>query len=335
MLSWELLREGCTVLVVDNAQRNTSSRTACGLINPVTGKRHVKSWRFDELMMQATNSYRTLGSELGLQLLKEYLLLHFFKDGEEEKVFEERVQQGSEHLYFLDDATVWQHFFQFDKRVGVVQPCYLLSLPVLLEAYRNKLKQASALLEEDFDWQQVRLEKGKAHYKDISATKIVCCEGVSVRSQPYFGLLPFSLNKGEALIVSIPGLPNDYLYLNRYKIAPWRDGLFWVGSTFDWNYADVHPSASFRKKVTATLEQWLQLPFEIVDHLAAERPSSPDYHPYLGLHPQHPELAVFNGQGTKGCSQTPLFAKQMKDLLIYQKTTDIEVNIARLFQKKK
>ena len=296
--------------------------------------RHVKSWRYDELMMHATNSYRELGHELGVQLLKEYLLLHFFKEEEEEKAFEERVHQGSEHLYFLEEADVWQHFFQFHKRVGVVQPCYMLSLPVLLEAYRNRLKNASALLEEEFDWQQVRFENGKVHYKDMSASKIVCCEGVSVRSQPFFGFLPFSLNKGEALIVSIPDLPNDYLYLNGYKIAPWRDGLFWIGSTFEWNYTDVHPSESFRNKVIAILQNWLQLPFEIVAHLAAERPSSPDYHPYLGIHPHHPQLAVFNGQGTKGCSQTPLFATQMKDLLLHQKPTDYEVDITRLFKKK-
>lgn len=335
LLSWELMREGNKVLVVDNSQNNSSSRTACGLINPVTGMRHVKSWRFDELMETAVNSYGALGQDLGLQLLKENLLLHFFEEEEEETVFEDRVRQGSEHLYFLEDAAVWQNYFLFQGKVGVIHPCYMLSLPVFMAAYRKQLQNNALLLEEDFDWKELKLENKKAQYKGISADKVICCEGVGARINTYFDFLPFSFNKGEAILVSIPDLPRNHLYMNGIKIAPWKDGLYWIGSTFDWKYDNINPTKEFRANVERKLKNWLQLPFEIVDHIAAERPSSTDYHPFLGLHPQHPELAVFNGQGTKGCSQTPFFAKQMKEYLLFNKPLDMEVNIQRIFNKKR
>jgi hypothetical protein len=46
-------------------------------------------------------------------------------------------------------------------------------------------------------------------------------------------------------------------------------------------------------------------------------------------------MAIFNGQGTKGCLQTPFFAKQMKDFLLYGKEIDKEVNIQRVYKHKK
>ena len=39
MLSWYLLKEGKTFLVIDDNNENSSSKIAAGIINPVTGRR--------------------------------------------------------------------------------------------------------------------------------------------------------------------------------------------------------------------------------------------------------------------------------------------------------
>jgi glycine/D-amino acid oxidase-like deaminating enzyme len=334
LLSWEIMREGGSVIIVDDENKNTSSRTACGLINPVTGMRYVKSWRFDEFMETAKETYTALGYELGIKLLQEQLLLHFFEDMEEEKRFEERMNKGSEHLYFSTDEEVWKNYFNFQGRVGCVQPCYMLSLPVLIERWRNKMKNEGKLMEASFDFSALRNEEHGVYYKGISAKKIIFCDGVWATKNPLLQFIPFSLNMGEAIILSIEGLPKEYLYMNGYKIAPWRDGKYWIGSTFDWKYEKVAPTKLFRESVENKLHQWLKVPYKIEEHLAAERPSTADYHPFLGLHPQYKNITVFNGQGTKGCSQTPYFAKQMKDFLLHNKPLEKEVDIDRVIKKK-
>ena len=59
-LSYQLLKSGETFLVIDNAQPNTSSRVAAGIINYITGKRMVKTWMADEIIPFATETYRDL-----------------------------------------------------------------------------------------------------------------------------------------------------------------------------------------------------------------------------------------------------------------------------------
>jgi hypothetical protein len=40
-------------------------------------------------------------------------------------------------------------------------------------------------------------------YNGISAKKIIFCDGISSTANPWFSLLPFSANKGEALIIAV------------------------------------------------------------------------------------------------------------------------------------
>jgi hypothetical protein len=50
------------------------------------------------------------------------------------------------------------------------------------------------------------------------------------------------------------------------------------------------------------------------------------------MHPQHQQVGILNGMGTKGCSLAPYFAKQMADHLSHKMPIDREAEIIR-FQK--
>ena len=97
---------------------------------------------------------------------------------------------------------------------------------------------------------------------------------------------------------------------------PWKDDLFWIGSTYEWNFKDMSPTPSWRKKVEDQLLNWLKIPFDIIDHLSSERPANMERRPFVGLHPQYNAVAIFNGMGAKGCSLAPFFAHQLADQLI-------------------
>src|SRR6185295_10715151 len=56
-LSWYLEQAGLSFVVIDEEQTHTASRAAAGLINPVTGRRIVKTWMIDELLDFAKKAY--------------------------------------------------------------------------------------------------------------------------------------------------------------------------------------------------------------------------------------------------------------------------------------
>lgn len=49
VLSYRLIKSGKSVLVIDQAAANNSSRVAAGLFNPITGRKMVKTWQADRL----------------------------------------------------------------------------------------------------------------------------------------------------------------------------------------------------------------------------------------------------------------------------------------------
>jgi glycine/D-amino acid oxidase-like deaminating enzyme len=72
----------------------------------------------------------------------------------------------------------------------------------------------------------------------------------------------------------------------------------------------------FRIKVQLQLQQWMKLPYKIVDQWAAERPANRERRPFSGLHPLMPSVGILNGMGTKGCSLAPFFAFELTQHLL-------------------
>jgi len=44
-MGYRLIQEGKKVILIDQPERNQSSRVAAGLFNPVTGRKMVKTWK--------------------------------------------------------------------------------------------------------------------------------------------------------------------------------------------------------------------------------------------------------------------------------------------------
>lgn len=329
LLSWQLHRAGEKVVVIDEPAPAASSRVASGLINPVTGKRLAQSWMFEELIPVALETYRQLEAELGIPVVRELQLLRYFHSREEESLFRDRILAGSEYLHLHDDPALWKHYFNFHLDVGVIEPCWLVQLTALLTSWRAYLRHRGMLFEDSFDWSRCQVSADSVAYGDIIAAKIICCEGPAAVHNPYFAPLPWSVNKGEALLVSIPGLPREYIYASALKLVPWKDDLFWLGASYEWKYPDPDTTDTFRQKATALLDYWLRLPYEVIDHLASERPSSVDYKPFAGLHPFFPSVGILNGMGSKGCSQAPFLADAMKKLLVLDYPLFPEVDVSR------
>ena len=65
VLSYQLAQCGKKLLIIDTFNSNSSSQVAAGLVNPVTGRRVVKSWMADVLIPFAEDFYQRLEKEFG------------------------------------------------------------------------------------------------------------------------------------------------------------------------------------------------------------------------------------------------------------------------------
>src|ERR1700761_6929324 len=77
-LSRELEKAGKSFIVIDELDPAAASRVASGVINPVTGRRIVKTWMIDELLPFAWNAYQTIGNTLGIDCISMKPVIDFF-----------------------------------------------------------------------------------------------------------------------------------------------------------------------------------------------------------------------------------------------------------------
>ncbi len=329
LLSYMLVKRGHTVLVIDDAQPFAAGMVASGLVNPVTGMRVAKSWLVDELYPAAVSIYSALEEELQIRIMHDLSILEFHPDLKHREVFNDRIAQYPEHLSDRVNDATWNNTFNFHYGIGEVTSSFWVDMRALQSGWRRVLAGKGYLKEERFDIAQLRAAGDGVEYNGFRATNIVFCNGAAGATDPYFERLPFALNKGEALIAAIPGLSPQHVYKNGIKITPWQNGNFWVGASFEWTFSDTLPSPAFRARTEAQLNNWLKLPYTILDHLASVRPATVDHKPFAGFHPLHPAVGIFNGMGAKGCLQAPFFAASLADHMVGGTPLHKEVDINR------
>lgn len=304
-------------MVIDKYDVNTASRVASGIINPVTGRRVVRTWMIDELLPFAQHAYAAIGEDLGIKAAREMDMLTFHTTEQMSSAWYERMAEGEDYLQHVSNTGNYEPYFAIQNGIGITRPCVLVNLEQILEHWRQYLIANKIIENSFFDIDNCEITHDGVAYNGIHATKLIICSGIDGFNNKYFGKLPFALSKGEVIIAEIPGLPATNIYKQGINIVPLEDGKFWIGSSFEWEFADTAPTNSFMARVTDTLDKWLHLPYKIVEHKASVRPASLERRPFVGLHPLYPAVGILNGMGTKGCSLAPYFSYQFSRHLIY------------------
>jgi glycine/D-amino acid oxidase-like deaminating enzyme len=310
-LSYELEKAGRSFIVIDEANPLSASRVASGIINPVTGRRIVKTWMIDQLLPFAADTYKHLEEKLDVRCCEQTSITDFFPTPQMRLAFLERFTEHSEYLSIPGNESSWSEVFRYDFGFGNISPCLLVDLAGLLGRYRQFLQASGWLLDERFRLQDLVVRADGIQYNGITASRVLFCDGISSVENPWFNRLPFAPNKGEALVLDIPELPTRSIFKKGINLVPWKDGLWWAGSSHEWKFEDGQPTQLFRDKTEAQVKSLLKLPFRIEDHLAAVRPATLERRPFCGFHPAYPSIGIFNGMGTKGCSLAPFFARNL------------------------
>ena len=309
-LSYYALQAGKTCMVVNDSHTPAASQVASGVINPVTGRRIVQTWMIDIFLPFALKAYTDLGAQLNATIVKEAPVVLIHPSLQMQESFEYRFEHDNVYLQ-KNSASDFEAFMHTPYGTGQINQTVWIDLNLMIRGWRQQLINNAQYIEAKFAIADLQINSDSVTWNSIDANRVIFCDGLGSMENPYFKMLPFAPNKGEALIVEIKGLPNQAIYKNNVTIVPWKDQLFWVGSNYEWDFKDASPSEDFRTKMEATLIQFLKIPFTVMDHIAGIRPANQERRPFVGLHPSYPSIGICNGMGTKGCSLAPYFANQL------------------------
>jgi len=330
-LALELAAKGQRVMVYNDPKGNSSSKVAGGLINPITGRKMVLTWRVNELFSCLNKFYENAETKLNQKFYHEIPIYRPFISIEEQnewqgksiddnyKPFVKEVKTGSESNGIV-----------FDPFGGLLlNKSGYLDTNAFLEAVSNWLKSTNQFTNEKFVNDSINFIEKVVVYKGIKAKKIIFCNGVAELDSAYFSEIKFRPVKGEVLKIEIePSLKKVY---NRGVFIMPRDGNHTVGSNYNHKDLTWEPTEKGRVEIETKLKALLQKPYKIVGHKAGVRPSVSDRRPVLGMSNKREQLVIFNGLGTKGVSLAPFFASQLVNSLIDGIEIDKEVNVNRYY----
>ena len=310
LLAWEFERAGIPFAVVDGGHSTASSRVAAGIINPITGRRLVKSWRVDQLLPVARAAFRELEAALGVPLWHEMRVRRLFADDRERRVLAEKSARGELGGYVgaIEHEGFW------------IEGAARVDLPALLSNARERWRAQGRLREVECD----------AGASVGSHELVIDCTGVPGALGGKFSFVPWEYSKGEVLTLAVNGLAPDVIVNRGHWLLPIRPGVAWAGATHQPGLMDVTPTAEARATLAQSVHRLLPgLAVTVTGQMAGVRVNLPDKHPVVGRHPANARLGIFNGLGAKGALLAPALARQWVNHLTEGVPFDAEVGVER------
>ncbi len=333
VLALSLIKEGFSVTVINQPKLSSCSRVAAGIWNPIVFKRLTKSWLADELISELISFYEYCEKEFGISLMHHRHIIKPFTEEQEKNLWLKKSHDASSANTFLDpsiykDLVIDEHYTV--KQYSKVLQAGNLDVSLFLEHTKKNIKENHNYLEEEFDFDHLKISENEINYKNVKARNIIFCEGHLVTSNPYFNWIPMKPAKGETITIHSTHLKLKQDIFNKgFFILPLGNNLFKIGATYEWNELNDVPTEKGKLDLIQKLNSVVTTPYSVISHEAGVRPAVTDRRPIVGKHPDFKNTFIFNGFGTKAVMLAPYFAKQLVKSITHHLPVEGEVNPER------
>lgn len=328
-----LEKEGKSFKVIsDDSQQ--ASLVAGGLYNPVILKRFTMAWNAEEQMDLAIPFYADLEQKLGIKLDYKIPVLRRFASIEEQNAwFEAADRSGLD--YFLSTTIIENENPSIDAPFGFGEVKYTgrIDTKTLLTSYSGYIGQRGLLDQESFDFSCLETFEEHISYKTTKAKQIVFACGYGLRKNPFFNYLPLNGTKGELLTIKAPEYKEKNVIKSSVFTIPLGGDMYRIGATYKWKDKTNEPTEDSKNELLEKLKTFLSCDFKVVKHVAGIRPTVVDRRPLVGQHPEHKNLYVLNGFGSRGVLIAPDVSKQLFNNIEKETELDPEINIQRFTKK--
>lgn len=331
-----LIENEQTVTIVDNANPQSASRVAAGLMNPISGQRMVLAPDVLRCLPFAIERYAQLSNLLHRSFYHTVPLLRLYQNKNDKDRYRSRKQDGN-YLEFLGKefeegqsgepvSSVYAGFFQH-------QTGYL-DMSALLESSKEYFRERGALVELKFNYDDLIPGATDVSWQGQQFDEVIFCEGASAVDNPWFRWLPFQLSKGELITVrSNKDFPKTIVNKG-YWLLPQQKGEAKIGATYQWEWSDENPSYETQQELFDACCEMLadSSDISITNHQAGIRPTTKDKQPFIGTHPQYVQLHCCNGFGSRGAMLAPFYVGCLVEKLLNDALLPAEVDINRFQQ---
>lgn len=321
-------------VISDNSQ--TSSIVAGGIINPVILKRFTLAWKAEEQLSLAVPFYKNLEENLGVRLYRPLSVLRRFVSIEEQNLwFEASDKSGLEKFLSSNIRQNINKCIDAPLGYGEVLQTARLDTKKMIEVYRAHLLKRGLFLQETFDFGAFHIEDECVVYKGIKSRQIVFCEGFGLKRNPYFNYLPLIGNKGEYVFVRASDLKETNCIKSAIFCIPEGDDIYRIGANYERDDKTNLPTQEAKVELLKKWESVYKCPYKVLDHVAGVRPTVIDRRPLVGQHPNHGNLYVLNGFGSRGLMISPYASEQLFQFIEVKAPIDPEMDISRFVKKHK
>ncbi|WP_116789464.1 NAD(P)/FAD-dependent oxidoreductase [Flavobacterium psychrotrophum] len=323
------IQNGKSVFVISDQSQN-SSLAAAGIYNPVVLKRMKPTQDAYEQLMYMKPFYTALEKKLNIKFDYPIPLYRKFASVEEQNMWFEAID-NPKLTPFLHPEIQHKKFYGIDSPFGygkVLHTGYLDTY-ALIAGYRNFLISQGDFLQETFDHSSLIVEDDCVIYKGYKAKHIIYAEGFGMLKNPYFENLPLNGTKGELLLIKAPELNLSVCIKSSLFVLPVGNDLYKVGATYEWEDKTSTPTEAAKLELVEKLNEIIGCPYEIIEQYAGVRPTTKDRKPLIGTHPEHKNIHLLNGLGTRGVMLAPYMAKELYESIQNGEPMKREINLNR------
>ncbi|MDZ4850276.1 MAG: FAD-dependent oxidoreductase [Pirellulaceae bacterium] len=327
-LAWTLAKRSLDFAIIDSGSNSTSSRIAAGLVTPITGQRGVKTWRWEEAWRAAQRFYREIESRTNSKFWSERPSIRLYDSEKERSTIDARLSSEYREMATSLSPDFESDKTSIDKTFGgfMMKDAARLHTPCYLDAARKLFLEWNSFHQHNLDLQnevEVASDAIRIPRLGLQSQKLIFCQGYIRQNNPWFTNLPLVPAQGDILLLDIPRLDEArtihrgvWLTPSRFANNDQPSSRYLVGSTYRWQPLDGLPSEEAREEILSKLKRWLKIPFEVIDHYSAIRPTSFDQKPLVGPSSIEPRIWAFNGLGAKGALLAPWCADHLVSSMV-------------------
>ncbi len=313
-----LCQDGHEVTLVNEPRPDAASVVAAGMFNVITGRFGALTWQAAILLKEIHDFL----DEADFQHLKRFF--HFvpiyrpFKNIEEYNQWSGRAldERFSPYMAFQEKTLPG---LPINNELGgiFITPCGWCEVGPLVQEMTRTLIEKFGLQFLETHAPAAGLVVGNKSWEidgqQVKFDDLVLCPGAWGSQFPLLGKMPLIPNKGETLTLGCADLDLDFVLSRKAYLIPLGAGRFVAGSTYQNQFADNHPTAAARNEILAMLKDVVQVDFEVLEHRAGLRPTTPNRRPILGTHSDYLYVHIISGFGTKGVLTAPWASVRLRE----------------------
>lgn len=326
----EQLKAHSKTFVVINDHSQQSSIVAGGVYNPVILKRFSEVWKAGEQLQMVSDMYSHIEAELDIKIDYKMSMQRRFASVEEQNEWFHAIDKPNLESY-LSPQILKNSNSSIDVPFGLGEVLHSgrIDTAHLIESYILDLKSKGRYIDDTFHHDAILFKDSSIFYQNIKASYIVFAEGFGMVQNPYFKHLPLNVAKGEVITIKAPDLKIDFIFKAGVFVMPIGQDCYTVGATYNWNDKTNLTTEQAKNELVRQAKQLIHCDFEVVNQVAGIRPTVKDRRPLIGRHPEHPNLAIINGLGTRGVMIAPYVAKALYENLEYDTPLERAIDIKR------